>query len=77
MCLKLFHSSMVSGDGSVTSPKDQTRLNMLFEVRGGVVVALARILIRSDTFKNAVKSDCPTRHHGSIRFHPDINLSTD
>lgn len=46
MCLKLFHSSMVSGGGSVTSPKDQTRLNMLFEVRGGVVVALAQILIR-------------------------------
>lgn len=55
MCLKLFHSSMVSGGGSVASPKDQTRLNMLSEVRGGVVVALAQILIRSDTFKNAVK----------------------
>lgn len=41
MCLKLFHSSMVSQ----ASPKDQTRLNMLFEVRGGVVVALAQILI--------------------------------
>lgn len=47
-----------------------------------MAVTLRQILIRpahpgSDTFKNAVKGDCPTRHHGSIRFHPDINLSTD